>query len=212
MRRRWWVVVFIFLLVISVQNSALVLADVKEVPPKETAKKPFQPFYIFLDKGSLQNHFIPSGFMPDGRCLSLDDAWKDNCYSGANCIKISYDIACSRNDQKWAGIYWQNPANNWGQRKGGYNLEGATKLTFFARGEKGGEQIEEFIVGGISGNFPDSDTTSIGPVILTSQWQKYTIDLTGKDISSISGGFAWSASEQANPDSCVFYLDEIRFE
>lgn len=151
--------------------------------------------------------------MPNGRCLSLDEAWAQDCHTGKNCVKIEYDVDCSRNDQRWAGIYWLNPANNWGQRKGGFNLTGAQKLTFWARGEKGGEQIQEFTVGGISGNYPDSDLTAMGPVILPPQWKQYTIDLRGKDLSYISGGFAFSTNEEVNPvASCTFYLDEIRFE
>lgn len=172
----------------------------------------FQPFYVYSEKESKKNHFIPSGFMPNGKCLNLNDAWVEKCHLGKTCIRIDYDLDCSRRDQKWAGIYWLNPANNWGQRKGGFNLMGASKLTFWARGEVGGEQIQEFTVGGIMGNYPDSDTAMIGPVILTPEWREYIIDLRGKDLSYVSGGFAWTTSENVNPNSCVFYLDDIRFE
>jgi len=172
----------------------------------------FHPFYIFMDKGFSQNHYIPSGFMPNGNCISLDDTWRENCQAGKTCMKITFDVECSRQNQKWAGIYWLNPPNNWGKKKGGYNLTGAEKLTFWARGEKGGEKIQEFTVGGITGDFSDSDTAAIGPVILSREWRKYTIDLRGKDLTYISGGFAWSTSEEANPDACMFYLDEIKFE
>lgn len=173
----------------------------------------FQPFYIFSDKGSRDNHYIPSGFMPNGRCIDFDDTWRENCHSGSTCIRVSYDVHCSRDDEKWAGIYWLNPANNWGQRKGGFNLTGAQTLTFWAKGEEGGEQIQEFTIGGITGNYPDSDIAVIGPVILTPQWRQYSVDLRGKDLSYISGGFAWSTSEEVNPsDRCTFYLDDMRFE
>jgi hypothetical protein len=172
----------------------------------------FQPFYVFTNKGSRENHYIPSGFMPDGNCLTFSDTWQENCRTEKTCIRVVYDIACSRAGQKWAGIYWLNPANNWGTRKGGYNLTGATKLTFWARGEKGGEQVQEFSVGGIAGDYPDSDTAVVGPVILGSEWREYTIDLRGKDLSYISGGFSWTSSEEVNPEDCTFYLDEIKFE
>ncbi len=172
----------------------------------------FSPFYVYSEKESKQNHYVPSGFMPNGKCIAFNDIWVEKCYTGKTCIRVDYDVDCSRRDQKWAGIYWLNPANNWGQKKGGFNLKGATKLTFWARGDKGGEQIEEFTVGGISGNYPDSDTSLIGPVILTSEWRQYTIDLRGKDLSYISGGFAWTTNENVNQESCIFYLDEIRFE
>lgn len=179
---------------------------------RSTTREIFKPFYIYKDKGFLQNHYVPSGFMPDGRCLNLNEAWTEECRSGKSCIRVVYDLACSRAGQRWAGIYWMNPPNNWGKRKGGYNLSGASELKFWARGDQGGEQIQEFTVGGIMGDYPDSDIAVLGPVILTDEWKEYTIDLRGKDLSYISGGFSWSTSEDVNADTCVFYLDDIRFE
>jgi hypothetical protein len=109
-------------------------------------------------------------------------------------------------------MYWQYPANNWGGVDGGFDLSRAKKLTFWARGEKGGERIEEFKVGGIMGEYSDSDTAGIGPVVLDKEWKQYTIDLTGKDLSYIIGGFAWATNLDVNPDGAVFYLDEIKYE
>ena len=173
----------------------------------------FSPFYVYQDKGS-KNRFTPSGYMPTGECLSLDDGWQHDVKDGKTCIRVVYDIACSKEGRQWAGIYWQNPADNWGGKKGGYNLTGATKLVFWAKGELGKERIEEFKVGGIGSNqlYPDSDTASMGPVILSNEWKEYTLDLRGKDLSYISGGFAWVANVEGNPHHCTFYLDNIRFE
>lgn len=174
----------------------------------------FPPFIVYQDKSS-KNRFIPSGYMPDGACLSVDNGWTLNPQEGSTSIRIVYDVFCSRETRQWAGVYWQNPADNWGDRKGGYNLEGASKLLFWARGEIGSERIEEFRVGGIGGGgklYPDSDSASIGPVILTADWKEYSIDLRGKDLSYISGGFAWVANVNSNPHHCTFYVDNIRFE
>lgn len=189
------------------QTKAAVVTDEKAGQAAST----FKPFYVYENKGSRQNHYTPSGFMPSGKCVEFNDVWTEGCRSGT-CVKIVYDVTCSRADQKWAGVYWLNPPNNWGSRKGGFNLIGAEKLTFWAKGAQGGEQIQEFTIGGILGNFPDTDTAVLGPVILSSEWKQYTIDLRGKDLSYISGGFAWTTSEDVNPESCVFYLDDIRFE
>lgn len=189
-------------------SSQAIAAD----QPSEDTTNPFKPFYIYSEKGSRENHYVPSGFMPNGRCIEFNDTWTQNCHSGKTCIKIVYDLQCSREDERWAGIYWLNPPNNWGTRKGGFDLTGAKRLTFWAKGNQGGEQIQEFTVGGISGDYPDSDTAVIGPVILSNQWRQYTIDLRGKDLSYISGGFAWTTSEDVNGNACVFYLDDMRFE
>ena len=174
---------------------------------------PFVPFIVYRDKTS-PNRYVPSGYMPNGECVKLDDAYTKDCAEGKSCIKVVYDTACSAKSRRWAGVYWLNPADNWGERKGGYDLNGARKLVFWAKGEKGGEQIAEFKVGGVGANreFPDTDTASIGPVILSKEWREYSIDLRGKDLSSIIGGFAWVASVDANPGSCTFFLDNIRFE
>jgi hypothetical protein len=172
----------------------------------------FKPFIVYHNKGTKDNHYVPSGFMPNGKCLTLEDTWQENCQEGSSCMKIVYDTECSRNDQKWAGIYWLNPANNWGSRKGGFNLEGASRITFWARGENGGERIEEFAIGGVTGDYPDSDSAVIGPVILTKEWRQYNIDLRGKDLSYISGGFSWSTNVEVNPHGCTFYLDIIQYE
>ncbi len=178
-----------------------------------TAAIAFPPFHVYKDK-STKNRFTPSGYMPDGQCLTVDDSWQYDVKEGKTCLRIVYDVVCSAEGRKWVGVYWQNPADNWGARKGGYNLAGASRLVFWAKGEMGGERLEEFRVGGLGANqnYPDSDTASIGPVILTKQWKEYSIDLRGKDLSYISGGFEWVDNVDANPHHCTFYLDDIRFE
>jgi len=168
-------------------------------------------FYIYTDHGAAPNHFVPSGWMGDFDDLTLDMDSHENPADGKTCIKITYSAKQSDNTG-WAGMYWQQPVNNWGNKAGGFNLKGMKQLTFWARGEKGGEVISQFKVGGISGDHPDSDAISIGPVVLTTDWKKYFIDLTTANLSQISGGFAWAASSDDNPQGITFFLDEIRFE
>jgi hypothetical protein len=172
------------------------------------------PFYVYADGGSLDNHFIPSGWMPAtaAKDLKFDPSWKNLPFSGNSCIRVEYR---NNSGTRWAGIYWQQPANNWGTvANAGYNLQGAAKLTFWVRGDKGAEVINEFKVGGISsGDYGDSDSVSIGPITLTKDWKKYEIDLRGKDLSHIIGGFCWATNIDVNdPQGIVFYLDEIKYE
>ncbi|MFH1231482.1 MAG: hypothetical protein V1709_08320, partial [Planctomycetota bacterium] len=169
------------------------------------------PFYVYADRGSINNHYIPSGWMGDYGDIKYDGASKDDAYLGDSCIKIIYNAQASQG-ARWAGIFWQNPANNWGDADGGFDLSKAEKVSFWARGEKGAERIEEFKVGGIMGEYFDSDSASIGPVILNKEWTQYTIDLKGKDMSYIIGGFVWAANIDNNPEGATFYLDEIKYE
>ena len=149
--------------------------------------------------------------MGDYGDLQIDDASSDKPKNGNTCIKITYSAKGSQS-ANWAGIFWQDPPNNWGNVAGGFNLSHFKKLTFWARGAKGDEKISEFKVGGISGENGDSDSASIGPVSLTRDWKQYTINLSDKNFSHIIGGFAWSANHDNNPQGFTFYLDDIRFE
>lgn len=169
------------------------------------------PFYIYADIGSIANHYIPSGWMGDYGDIKISQNSKEDPYFGSTCIKIDYLNRVSQG-ARWTGVYWQHPANNWGSVDKGMDLSKATKLTFWARGKQGGEIIEEFKTGGIMGEYSDSDTAGIGPVKLTKEWKQYTVDLTGKDLSYIIGGFCWAASLDMNPEGMTFFLDEIRYE
>ncbi len=174
----------------------------------------FKKFPVYIDN-FLNNHYVLSGFMPTGKCIHVNSYWHDNCQEGQKCLQINYDSICSKEDQGWGGTYWLEPANNWGDQKGGHNLTGAQRLVFWARGKNGGEVIDSFRVGGVTGadrKFPDSDTISMGPVTLTQEWKEYAIDLKGKDLSYIVGGFSWSANAKSNPSEITFYLDNIYYE
>lgn len=176
--------------------------------PSAARNASFQPLYVFTDEKK-DTRFSASGWMGDTQDLKLSGSYETVPGLGKTCLKISY---LARGPKEWAGIYWQNPANNWGNLKGGYDLRGATALTFWARGEKGGERISELKIGGLSGKRPDSDVAWIGPIELTKEWTQYRIDLNGKDLRYICGGFCFTVLRTDNPRGCTFYLDEIRYE
>ena len=171
----------------------------------------FEGFNVYTDRWAPDNHFSASGWMGDFGDLRINDSWTIDPYNGKTCIKATYSADVSQG-AGWVGLYWQNPANNWGSRDGGFDLTGAKYLTFWAKGEQGGEVITEFKLGGITGEYGDSDIVSVGPIVLTDGWKQYSIDLTGADLSYISGGFCWSASKMDNPQGATFYLDDIRYE
>jgi len=173
--------------------------------------KNFSGLIVYTDDKSPKNHYVPSGWMGDHAGLKMDLASTEKPYSGATAVKFTFKPS-SPNAVRWAGVFWQDPPNNWGEKDGGFDLTGATKLSFWARGAKGGEVIKEFKVGGIKGNFADSDEISMGPVTLENGWKQYSINLKGRDLTAISGGFCWATDLDSNPDGLTFYVDEIRFE
>jgi len=173
------------------------------------------PFPVYTDIDGRDNHFITSGWMGDTDDISFSDDFTGTVHSGSTAISITY-AASTTVPKGWAGIYWQDPEDNWGDMQGGYDLGGASRLTFWARGQNGGEKAE-FKVGGLGvwrDCCPDSlrPALSTGVITLTDQWQQYSIDLRGQDLSHIIGGFAWVASRCSNPGGATFYLDDILFE
>jgi hypothetical protein len=198
------------LFIVSLVVVVLLLSPVLFTYAQE-AKPPVElPFVVYKEQGP-GNHYIPSGRMGDTSDIRMTYASFDNPYEGETSIKVIYS-ANMLQGAGWAGIFWQNPANNWAtEPDAGYNLTGATRLTLWARGEKGGE-IVEFKMGGIIGEYGDSDSASTGPVQLTTDWTQYSIDLSGLDLSYIIGGFCFSISAVENSDGAVFYLDDIVYE
>lgn len=178
------------------------------------------PFSVWVETDSPDNHFYPTGWMGDLSSIILDDECTENPYSGKTCIKIKYQPKIT-DINKWVGIYFQFPMNNWGEYPG-YKIKGAKKLTFWARGEKGGEKAE-FKVGGIN-RYPYKNSEkpyedSFGPILtkpniikLTKEWKKYEIDLIGENLDNVIGGFCWVTNIYQNPKGCIIYLDDIKFE
>jgi len=196
----------------SVAFSAPVQQRAKSgVAVEKKASSKFAPFAVYVENASKDNHFAPSGWMGDYGDIKLNLACTEMPRSGNTCIKITYSAKMAQG-AGWMGIFWQQPANNWGDKKGGYNLTGAKKLSFWVRGANGGEKIAEFKVGGITGEYPDSDSQSMGPVELTKEWKQYTLDLEGKDLSYIIGGFCFAASKDDNPNGFIMYIDDVIFE
>jgi hypothetical protein len=202
---------FLALVIALALLSPLAFAAEEKKEEAAPAAAQVKEFWVFKDKGAKDNHFIPSGWMGDYGDLKLNDQSADNPYSGTTCLQFIYTAKKSQG-QGWAGVYWQNPANNWGSKKGGFDLTGMTKITFWARGAKGGETIQKFVMGGIKGTYPDSSTVEFGPVVLTDGWKQYTINLAGKDLSYVSGGFGWVSTADLNQEGATFYLDDVKFE
>jgi exo-beta-1,3-glucanase (GH17 family) len=183
-------------------------------------------FDIYRDKDIAGNHYAPSGWMGDTGDIILNECYRGDTHTGSTAIRVEYTAegigpheGCEGSPPcNWVGVYWQDPAYNWGDRPGGYDLTGAQALTFWARGENGGEKVS-FKIGGVgcgSGDYPDSlcpvRVFDPAPTTLTTTWQVYTVPLSADlDLSGLVGGFLWTASRDDNPGGATFYLDDIQY-
>jgi len=192
------------LLLAALAGTALRGGDAESTP------KASLPFVVYSNGGSRENHFVASGFTGDYGAIRMADKCSESPQAGESCLKFTYTGQAPQK-MRWAGVFFQNPANNWGTANGGYDLSGAKKLKFFARGDKGGESVE-FKMGGVNGAYTDSDAATTGPLTLTREWKQYEIPLDRLDLSYIFSGFAWIAEAEKNPDGFVIYIDEIVYE
>ena len=186
--------------IISVLKNVLIFFLLNIITLKSQDVNKILPF-------SIQNNYFPTGWMGDGQFgeknIYFFNSWVDTSRPDAHCIKVNYH---TQGPIAWAGIYWQNKPNNWGDFPGGNFLKYEyTKLTFWAKGEEGGEVIK-FKSGGIGylgrgsdwhpssremREYSDSFIANTGYVILEKEWRKYTINLENKNLSSVIGGFCW---------------------
>ena len=186
--------------------------------------------YVYRDFGDTENHFTQKAKMAgldDSLVMDMDENWRDDPREGDSCIRCRQVTFPG----DWGGWLFLNgwlaegetvPRLNDGKADGqGLDLTGARSLTFWARGERGGEKVEFFTCGfGYDGQWgtkiaPYADSTgkhSAGWIELEDGWREYIIDLTGEDMGYIVCGFGYVLSgEKSGAADNVFYLDDIRF-
>jgi hypothetical protein len=188
-------------------------------------------FDVYTDTDAAGNHFSARGRMAsvagDQTVPTMDEACTLTPHAGLTCIKAAF----KSQGNNWGGWYFMNgvltgtdrgPRENWGDYpNAGIDLSGARQLTFWARGASGGEQVEFFAFnagrneqGVATAPYPDSATkATTGYVILTTNWKQYFIDLQGKDLSYVLGGFGWVSSAGRNGGKNItFYVDDIGYD
>lgn len=191
-----------------------------------------ETFDVYTNADSAGNHFAARGrfnsYRGEDGVPPMIEFSTDNPHSGLTCIKASF----KSKEDNWGGWYFMNgvlqgsasaPDPNWGDiPNAGIDLRGSTQLTFYARGAEGGEDVEFFAlgVGRKAENgmailpYPDSSTkVSLGYVALSAEWRRYSIDLAGRDLSYVLGGFGWVSSAYDNPNRDItFYIDDIQYD
>ena len=160
---------------------------------------------LVLSSRNQASPFTPAGWMGDTAAIGMDFHSADHPREGGESLRVDF-----RATKGWGGVAWQAVANDWGDRPGGLDLEGATKLTFWARGARGGERATfGFGLIGIDHRYHDSGAAKV-EVALTAAWKQYTLPLAERDLSCIKSGFYWTVQGQTAP--VTFYLDDVRYQ
>jgi hypothetical protein len=176
---------------------------------------PAMPLPLVVDSTFAASGFMGDGATPGAITLTNDCAARAPGNIG-KCSKFTYtpingDAEAGTLGMGWGGVYWQSPANNWGTLPGAHIASGATKVTFYAAGAKGGEVVT-FIVGGITGpNYQDPPKVELANQVLTTTMTQYSIDLTGFTYVSVIGGFGWTMEAKAGADAGTFDPTPVTF-
>jgi hypothetical protein len=166
-----------------------------------------EDFYVFKDYDSSLNHFLAIDKLGDHDSIYTREDLNNPSPAHGSSLEVVYDPRGYETHYA-STISW---IISDAETKQEYNLNGAKRLAFYARGKYGGE-IVQFDIGNISVDSAARSAASSGPIVLDDIWREYSIDLENLNLSRAKLGFSVSLNRYDNPDGAVIYLDEVRYE
>jgi len=186
----------------AVANVPLFVEGPVKVPEAKVARLPL----VVYGDGQDQPPYVPTGWMGNTKAMKLDEACGIEPRSGKTCLQFRYQAS-----EGWGGIVWQSPPQDWGDKPGGWNLQGARRLTFWARGETGNETATfQFGILGEGKRFRDTGRGELKDVKLSTQWQQYEIPLSGQSLDRIKTGFVITVASPGTP--LTIYVDDVSYQ
>jgi hypothetical protein len=200
----------VYAVVSDTYNNAGIATTSISVIDKEAAKRKFLvpkaklPFYVYKDNSNLP--YVLAAYMGDYKTIDVNLNNIEAVKSGKNAIKISF-----KGKNEWYGLGFVDPANDWGDILGGYNISGAKTFSFWAKASYDNLKVKAGFGLIEKGDkpFPDS-SKKIEELSLTTQWKKYSIKLKKLDLNCIRSGFVIFVSGEGM--SHTIFIDEIVFE
>jgi hypothetical protein len=187
----------------GIATSSIIVKDKKAAQRKFLVPKVEFPFYVYREGIDLP--YTPSAYMGDYENMSVDLSNTEEVYSGDMALKISYTKRSG-----WYGFGFVDPANDWGDILGGYDLSGAETFSFWAKANITNVKINVGF-GLIEGDKPYPDSAiKMQEIVLTKTWKKYSIKTKKLDLSCIRSGFVLFSS--ADGFDHEVYIDDIVFE
>lgn len=188
---------------VGIASTGITIIDEEAKNRKYLVPKVSLPFYVYQD--GKNNPYAATAFMGNHKAISVDIVNDEHSYSGNAALKISYSA-----DFDWYGLGLVDPANDWGEILGGYDVSGAKKFSFWAKASK--KSVTATIGFGLIGRdkpFPDTAKKSI-EVKLTTKWKKHSISTKKLDLSCIRSGLTiFSSSFGSGQD---LFIDDVVFE
>ncbi|MEO0580986.1 MAG: glycoside hydrolase family 2 TIM barrel-domain containing protein [Bacteroidota bacterium] len=188
---------------IGFATTSIYVLDPKEAKRKFLVPSVKLPFYVYQDEADMP--YVASAYMGNYKDMTVDLHHTETVKAGKTAIKIHYGAK-----DNWYGLGFVDPANDWGDMLGGYDIRGAKTLSFWAKASY--DRLNVTVgFGLIEEDKPFPDTAiELVKLSLTNEWKQYTIPTKRLDLSCIRSGFViFSAGEGLSHD---IFLDEIVFE
>ncbi len=188
---------------LGIASTGIIINDKKARKNKFLVPKAELPFFVYKDSENLP--YAASGYMGDYKYMDVDIANTEDVHSGKTAIKMAYNSKGG-----WFGLAFQDPANDWGDILGGYDISGAKTFSFWAKASKW--NVKARIGFGLIEKdkpFPDS-AKKLVEIELERQWTRHTITLKKEDLRCIRSGFVIFGG--GNGSEYEIYLDDIVFE
>jgi len=188
---------------------AALLAPACGVSPAEPPHEPLPVPFVVSD------HYSPDGFFGDGEKRGALDLAKECPARAPNAQGDCYTITYKPGIKRFAGIFWQHPHNNWGFWPGHTIAPGATRITFQAKGARGGEAATVG-AGQKDTKNPHNDAFRLEEitVAMTDRWTTHEVPFRGETYqgaSGVIGAFVLSMAAGDAEGPIVIYLDDIRW-
>ncbi len=189
---------------VGIASTAMRVEDKKAKKRKYQVPKAALPFYVYKD-GDDEVPYAPSGYMGYYQAINVDLNNTEQVHSGKSAIKISYNI-----NHNWYGVGFMDPANDWGNILGGYDISGAETFSFWAKSSVANKKVTiGFGLIDKDKPYPDTAKRSV-ELFLTRNWKKYTIKTKRLDLSCIRTGLVIFAGGDGAEHE--IYIDEVVFE
>jgi hypothetical protein len=175
------------------------------------AEPPAEPIPVPM---VVSEYYSPDGFFGDGETRGKVKLEKSCPTRAPGALGDCYTITYAPGIKQYAGIFWQHPHNNWGDRPGHQVMPGASKVTVQVRGARAGQGIN--LGGGQRDSMPLHDSFELEEVsvALTTDWKLQEVPFRGADYQNpdgVIGAFMVSVQAGETDAPIVFYLDDIRW-
>ncbi|EDP70390.1 putative secreted protein [Flavobacteriales bacterium ALC-1] len=187
---------------LGIASTSIMVSDKDARSKKFKVPKVELPFYVYKDDRDLP--FAPTGYMGNYKDMVVDMNSKDDVYSGETSIKISYNA-----EGGWYGLALVDPANDWGEILGGYDISDAKTFSFWAKSNFDVHATIGFGLIDADKPFPDTAKKSV-KIKLTDEWKKFVIKTKKLDLSCIRSGLVLFSNGNGYPYK--IYIDDVVFE